>query len=261
MLSDINRREFIGAAAAFNVLVALRGGAAMGQEGVQFGRPMVIEMARKLAAAPFAAPEPAVPEALRNVPFSDYQRIQAREESRLFAEPPSGFSVEPLHSGFIYREPVELFTVRGDQVLKVVFSPDSFAYPQIEGLPPEGPLEFAGFRGLTALDAPDSLTPFVVFAGASYFQAISRGPGLRPQRARPRDRHRRAGGRGISVLPRLLDRAARRRPHGRPRAARQPERRPAPTASPSGPGDATVIDVEATLFAARRRSTSSASRR
>jgi glucans biosynthesis protein len=36
------------------------------------------------------------------------------------------------------------------------------------------PIDCAGFRGLTALNAPDTLTPFVIFAGASYFQAIAR---------------------------------------------------------------------------------------
>ncbi len=37
------------------------------------------------------------------------------------------------------------------------------------------PLEFAGFRALTALNQPDVLMPFAIFAGASYFQAISKG--------------------------------------------------------------------------------------
>ena len=175
MLSAVNRREFFGAAAAFHIVVGLGVRTAVGQETVQFGRPTVIELARQLAAAPFVPLEPPVPEPLRNLPFADYEEIGARDEARLFADPPSGFVVEPLHSGFIYREPVELHTVRGDQVLKVAFSPDAFVYPDVEGLPPEGPLEFAGFKGSTALNAPDHMEPFVIFAGASYFQAVARG--------------------------------------------------------------------------------------
>ena len=116
--------------------------------------------------------------------------------------------------------------------------------------PPEAgaPIDFAGFRGLTALNAPDTLTPFVIFAGASYFQAIARDQRLRPQRPRPRDRHRRARGRGVPVLPRPLDR-------GRPSGDRMVVHSLLDGPSATGayrftirPGDETTIDVEATIF-------------
>lgn len=157
-------------------LALLRGAPAVAQEAMPFGRPSVIELAFQLAATEFVPPAPPVPAVLRNLAFGDYQALRARETAWLFAEPPSGFAVEPLHSGFIYRDPVELFQIIDQRAVKIPFSAEDFDYPQVEGLPPDPVgLEFAGFQGRTEMNAPGKLDPFVVFAGASYFQAVARG--------------------------------------------------------------------------------------
>ena len=89
-----------------------------------------------------------------------------------------------------------------------------------------------------------------MFLGASYFRALGAGPALRPVGARPRDRHRRRAGRGVSALHRVLDRAS-------PRPTRRTLTIYALLDSPraSGayqfdvhPGDETVIDVRARIF-------------
>lgn len=175
MPDNVSRRTFVAAAGSLPFLAALgvRPGAA--QDVAPFGRPTVIELARALAAEPFAPPEPAVPEALLRLSPAEYQAIRARPETWLFTDPPSGFAVEPLHSGFIYRTPVQIFVIRDQAPLEVVFAPGDFEYPVVEGLPTAEPLDFAGFRARTALNAPDRLDIFAVFAGASYFQAVARG--------------------------------------------------------------------------------------
>ncbi len=244
----VSRRAFVRAAAAFPLVAALRTGPGAAQEAAAFGRGTVIEFARRLAATGFAAPEPALPQPVLDLSFAEYQSIRARPETWLFTTPPSGFAVEPLHSGFIYREPVQLFVVRDQQAFKLAFNPENFVYPAIEGLPLEAGLEFAGFRGHAALNAPDRLEPFVVFAGASYFQAIARGQvfGL--------------SARGLAIRTGELD--GEEFPFFRafwleePSDGRMVVHALLDSASVTGayrftirPGDLTLIDVEATLFA------------
>jgi periplasmic glucans biosynthesis protein len=162
----------IGAA---QVVGLWRPGAASAQDAQPFGRPQVIERARELAARPFEEPTPVVPAPLTELSFSDYQRIAARRDSWLFVDSANDFAVEPLHSGFIYREPVELFVIEGGRAVKLEFETVNFDYPQIESLPLSEPLEFAGFRARAPINEPDRLDPFLVFAGGSYFSAVARG--------------------------------------------------------------------------------------
>ena len=171
----MNRRYFLGTASALPLTALLQGGLAFAQEPQSFGRTTVIERARALAAEPYAAPEPAVPEALLALSYSEYQRIRFREDRRLFVNPPSGFAVDLLHSGFIYRVPVEISVVTDGRPEKIAFNPDMFVYQDVPPPAPDVALEFAGFRGRTPLNSPDVMDEFLVFAGASYFRAIARG--------------------------------------------------------------------------------------
>ena len=134
----------------------------------------MLERARALAAAPFAWPE-APPDAIGKLSASDYAMIGFREEHRLFVDPPTGFAVELLHPGFIYSVPVEIFVVDGGISRKIAYDPALFNFGNVP--PPESGagLEFAGFRALTALNQPDVLQPFAIYAGASYFKAVSKG--------------------------------------------------------------------------------------
>ncbi|HVL22166.1 MAG TPA: glucan biosynthesis protein G, partial [Amaricoccus sp.] len=134
----------------------------------------VLERARALAAAPFAWPE-APPDAIGKLSAADYAMIGFREEHRLFVDPPTGFAVELLHPGFIYSVPVEIFVVDGGISRRIAYDPALFNFGNVP--PPESAagLEFAGFRALTALNQPDVLQPFAIYAGASYFKAVSKG--------------------------------------------------------------------------------------
>jgi glucans biosynthesis protein len=169
----IRRREFLAGAAVLS-LAARPGGPARAQDG-GFSRSVVLERARTLAATAYATPAPVPPEALVNLSATDYGMIRYVETSRIFADPPTGFAVELLHSGFIYNVPVEIYVVQGGVANKVGYDPALFRFGNVAPPDPATPLEFAGFRGLTELNEPGVLTPFLLFAGASYFQAISKG--------------------------------------------------------------------------------------
>lgn len=244
----MNRRSFLGTAAALPLAALFRSARALAQESSPFTRATVVDAARALAAEPFAQPEPPVPENLLQLGYSDYQHIRFKEEQRLFTNPPSGFAVDLLHPGFIYRVPVEINTVENGQATKLAFNADMFTYQGIEPPAADTPLEFSGFRGRTPLNSPDYMDEFLVFAGASYFRAIARGQvfglsarGLAIGTADPageefpffREFWLERPGDGRMVVHALLD---------------------GPSASGAfrftiRPGDETVMDVEATIFA------------
>lgn len=169
----IERRDFLAGAAA---LAALRPGApASAQDQPRFSRSLVLEQARALAAAPFAMPDPALPADLLDLSASAYSAISFREDRRLFSQPPTGFAVDLMHPGFVYNIPVEISVVEGGVARRILYDPTFYNLGTVP-VPPAGTeIDFAGFRALFGLDAPDALTPFAMFAGASYFRAISKG--------------------------------------------------------------------------------------
>lgn len=170
----MHRRHFL-ASAAGAALAAGCGNPLGAQEApAAFSRSVVLEQARALAAAPFAAPE-ALPAGLQNLSAADFNAIRYRDDRRLFVDPPTGFAVDLIHAGFIYGIPVQISVVADGAARRIGFDPGLYTYGAVP--PPDpaaGSIDFAGFRGLTALNQPDTLTPFVIFAGASYFQAIAR---------------------------------------------------------------------------------------
>ncbi|MCB1883402.1 MAG: glucan biosynthesis protein [Geminicoccaceae bacterium] len=154
----------------------LPGGAAWAEDKTPFSRSSVIALARQLAAEPFKWPEPPVPKELAQIGYSQYQGIRYKAENRLWAGADSPFTVDLLHSGFIYNVSVEVFTVADGMAEKLVYRPDLFTFA--EGVPmpaPDAALDFAGFRARTHLNGTDYWDEFAVFAGASYFRAVARG--------------------------------------------------------------------------------------
>ncbi len=244
----LHRRAVFRGIGASLAAASLSGVRALAQEQPRFGRATVIDLARSLAAADFASPEPPVPNELLELTSSEYRHIGASPETWLFVDPPTGFAVEPLHSGFIYREPVQLFVVREEIAYKIAFSSDSFSYPELDGIPPDAPLEFAGFRGHTTFGPEEELEPFIVFAGASYFQAISRGQVFGLQ---ARGLAIRTGEQGGEQFPFFRSFWIEEPADGRMvvHALLDSESMTGAYRFTIRPGDATVIDVEATLFA------------
>lgn len=169
----MQRRSFLASAAALSLVAGAR---ALAQDGeAEFSRSVVLERARRLAAEPFKAPD-ALPGALTALSAGDYASIRFRDDRRFFTDPPTGFAVDLVHPGFIYTVPVEIYLVEGGQATPVPYDPGLFNLGNVAPPPADAmPGGFAGFRVLSALNQPDVMTPFASYAGASYFEAISRG--------------------------------------------------------------------------------------
>lgn len=245
---NIGRRMFIASFAAFSAAYASGVHSAKAQDATPFNRSFVIERARALAQADFVAPTPPVPDQLGALSYDDFQKISYRRDKRLFAEPSEQITVEFFHSGFIYTVPVEMFVVSGGTATKMAYSPDLFNFGDIGPPAPDQPLEFAGFRAQAALNKPGVFDEFVAFLGASYFRAVASGQayGL--------------SGRGLAIG--ISDPGGEEFPVFRSFWLEQPlDNRIVVHAlmdSPSvaaafrfviQPGDTTVMDIEATLFA------------
>ena len=70
---------------------------------------------------------------------------------------------------------MEISFVTDGTAQRVGYDPGLYNFGDVPPPAAGTPLDFAGFRALTALNEPNVMTPFAVFAGASYFRAISKG--------------------------------------------------------------------------------------
>ncbi|MGJ3230525.1 MAG: glucan biosynthesis protein G [Oceanicaulis sp.] len=158
------------AAAAFAAPAARAQGAAR-----RFAHDQVIEEARALSRTAFVNPAP-LPEALASLGYDGYRAVRFRGERAVWANTASKFSLQMFAPGSIYQQPVDILIVESGEARPVVLSEDAFEAPsaQIAALIAEVG-RFAGFRIHYPLNTPGYADEFVVFQGASYFRAASRG--------------------------------------------------------------------------------------
>ncbi len=170
----MHRRSFLASAAALSIIAGSANRLLAQDAAAEFSRSVVLDRARALAAAPYAAP-PALPEWLTALSAPDHAAIRFRDDRRFFSNPPSALQVDLVHPGFIYAVPVEIFVIEDGQAKAVPYDPDLFSFGTVTPPAPDAlPGGFAGLRVLSALNQPDMMVPFASFAGASYFQAISK---------------------------------------------------------------------------------------
>ena len=137
-------------------------------------RDLVLARARALAAEPYRADDTPLSDALAELSYDDYRRVEARHERALWRDGPAGFEVQPLHRGFIYRGTMELNVVENRRVTRVPYDPARFRFP--DGIePPTSDIGHSGARLLARRGDPSVAREFAVFQGASYFRALAAG--------------------------------------------------------------------------------------
>lgn len=217
-------------------------------EGQRFDPAMVVETARRMASKPLV---PAVtsdlPDGYATLPFDQFSSIRAQPGSLVWAGENRGFTIEPLHRGYVFSNPVSLFTIEDDIVRRVGFDRSKFDYGRVTPPPANVDLQFSGMRIATGLERPYEVA---VFQGATFFRSLARGQNfgamaraliLRPGETRGEEIpffrafwiERPSPATGALVIHALLD------SESVTGAVRMTLR----------PGDVTLIDVEMTLFA------------
>jgi periplasmic glucans biosynthesis protein len=144
------------------------------KEGETFSRDALTAYARALAKKPYQAPDSSLPSPFQDLDYNHYVAIRFRPERAIWSTEARGFVIEPLHRGFIYAAPVDLFTVEDGRVLIVPYDPSLFDFGSLGAPPPDAKLGFSGFRLKAPFDVPDRFDDFAIFQGATYFRAIAK---------------------------------------------------------------------------------------
>jgi periplasmic glucans biosynthesis protein len=169
-----------GSAAAFAAASAIRPALAQDApaEAVPFSTPSIVELARSLAAKPFSAPNTAdLPAPLANLSYDAYAAIRAKPEGLIWADDTSAFAIEPLHRGFIYTSPMQLFLVEDGLSRRLNYDASKFVFGGVNLPAAPTKLDFSGFRVLKR-DDQGEFQELAIFQGASFFRSAAPGQTL-----------------------------------------------------------------------------------
>ncbi|MBL8587068.1 MAG: glucan biosynthesis protein [Methylobacteriaceae bacterium] len=249
----LDRRDFLRLSAAGASLVTPAATLAQpapppGVEPARFGAATVRDIARELSRKPYAAPANDLPAPFNNLAYDQYVGIRMRPEAALWAGEGLAFVVEPLHRGAAFWQTTTVHVVENGLARPLGYDPAAFDFGR---LTPPARLPALGFSGLRILrvrqDGPPVET--ALFQGASTFRAVARGQNsgvmaraLAIATAEPK-------GEQFPYFPALwIERPAAAAPALTLHALLDSESVTGAYRFTLRPGDATVVDVEATLF-------------
>src|SRR5579863_632413 len=86
-----------------------------------FTADSVLALAQQLAKSPFKAPKGSLPDPFANLTYEQYVDIRAKPGSALWSGDNLGFALEPLHRGFIFSTPMDIYIVDNGQAQKVPY--------------------------------------------------------------------------------------------------------------------------------------------
>ena len=179
-MTDTPRREFLklafsGAlAAAGAVLESARAGAEPLDKPTPFAADTVLERARALAKASFRPPRDPLPEPFPSLSFEQYATIRRKPGSAIWNESHSPYSLEPLHRGFLFTAPVEIYLVDGANAQQLIYDRNLFDFGKLNPPDPQRDLGFSGIRVLKSNGA-GGWQDAAIFQGATFFRSMARG--------------------------------------------------------------------------------------
>lgn len=218
-----------------------------------FGASLVQNIAQQLSTSEFVSPTVELPSSYKQLSYDQFRDVRFRTDQAIWRGDKIDFELQLLPMGWLYNSPVEIWLVDGGSARRLKADSNLFTLgPLIKDAGPGAPYGFSGFRVHGPINRPDYFDEYVVFQGASYFRAVGRGQlyglsarGLAINTARPGGEEfplfrgfwieKPAPGARSIVIHALLD-----------------------SVSTTGayrfevePGEATKVDVEATLYPRR----------
>lgn len=142
--------------------------------GEPFDRNALLARAAELAKKPYQDP------IRRNAPelklsYDQYRSIRFRNDAAIWNNENRTFTLDLFYPGFIFNVPVNINIIVAKMARRVLFSNDLFE-SDANALVANGPdAAYSGFRVRAPLNRPDYMDEFLVFQGASYFRAVARG--------------------------------------------------------------------------------------
>jgi periplasmic glucans biosynthesis protein len=213
-----------------------------------FDRTILVAQAEELAKQPYVAPKNG--DDGKRLSYDQYRAIRFQKGASIWTGEDRTFTVDLFYPGFIYETPVNINIVT-DLARRVLFDNQIFEYgPEVAGVEGDGPTGYSGFRVRAPMNTPDYMDEFLVFQGASYFRAIAKDQlyglsarGLAIRTARPE-------GEEFPVFTDFwLERPAKQADKIVIHALLQSPSVVGAYTFSVQPGDETVMDVDATLFA------------
>lgn len=180
MSSEVQRRDLMRGGAGLALAASVGGGIGraraedLGGATGTFDDSTVVQIARRLAGSAYRAPDQSLPKVLDNLNFDQFRGIAYRSDRALWGNDGLAFDVEFFPRGFLYRPRIEIYEVKDGQSTAVPYSPDLFTYAD-PALRVGDSLGFAGLRLRNAINTPGVMEEFCVFLGASYFRAVAKG--------------------------------------------------------------------------------------
>ncbi|MGJ0508374.1 MAG: glucan biosynthesis protein [Methylocystis sp.] len=142
-----------------------------------FSREMIVELARALAAKPYAAPPTDLREPFASLSYEQFVGIKTKPGAALWSGENRGFSIEPLHRGNIFTAAVDLFVIENGAATKIAYDSGRFDYGALK-IPEKLPdLGYSGFRVLHAQPGGGE-AELAIFQGASFYRAVAAGQNL-----------------------------------------------------------------------------------
>ena len=165
-----------GALLLLRLLGSTTAAAREGGAQLPFSAALVKKLAADLASKPFVAPPPAS-ERWANLGYDQYRDIRFRRERALWHGEHRNFELQLLPAAWLYKDPETINVVSGG--ISRAIAPDNawFTFGNVVGPPPAGaaPIAFSGFRLTGPINQPRLFDEIIVFQGASYFRAVSKG--------------------------------------------------------------------------------------
>lgn len=178
-MADPRRREFLKLALG-GTFAASGGGSGPNRADAEplgapesFSADVVLKQAVQLASQPFKAPNAPLPGVFSGLTFDQYAAIRRVPATAIWSSEKVGFSLEPLHRGFVFTLPVVINVVENGLSQRVIYDPADFDFGKVQ--PPQGmgDLGFSGLRILRASD--DGFEDAAIFQGASFYRSRARG--------------------------------------------------------------------------------------
>jgi glucans biosynthesis protein len=178
----LNRRDVVQGAAG-TLALALSDARARAQAPAAppatpapFDSSSILSLARTIAKTPFKAPPGDLPDFLSSLSYEQYVAIRAKQSALIWADDAAGFAIEPLHRGFIFSSPVQIFIIENGTTRQLDYHASDFDFGSLQ-VPANVPdLGFSGFRVLKRRDGV--FAEVGIFQGASFFRARAPGQSL-----------------------------------------------------------------------------------
>src|SRR5262249_40046556 len=146
------------------------------QTAPPFRHEVVQQIAAELAQKAFEAPPAGAAKATEGLDYDQFRQIRFRPERTIWRGEGLDFQLQVLPTGWLFKSPIDINLVDGGNLRPLAPDNGYFDLGPLAGkLAANARIGFSGFRVMGPLNRPDLFDEIIVFQGASYFRALSRG--------------------------------------------------------------------------------------